>query len=349
MFTKPFVTAMIIPTGVGASIGGFAGDATPQMNLIASLSNVLITHPNVANAAGLQKLPANALYVEGYALDQFFKNEWAFQPIRQHRIGVILDHGIASDMRILHENTINAVKTVHGLAILDPIETSEAVDVRCDFTPAGTSTGTLANPDVILAAAEKLIAQGATAIALCVQMPELTREEEYATGSGVDPVGGLEAILSHLVVSEFQIPCAHSPVFSLQDTLDSWDTVVDPRAAAEFITPTFLPCVLTGLAQSPKLINLSEKTPYDLSLSDLNAVIVPANVLGGIPVLAALEHNIPVIAVAENPTVLNVDAGLFGTHIISARSYAEAAGLLQAMKLGLQLPALNVKEAFQAV
>lgn len=345
MLNKPFVTAMIIPTGVGASIGGFAGDATPQMNLLASLSDVLITHPNVANAAGLQKLPSNALYVEGYALDQFFKNEWTLQPVRRHRIGVILDRGMATDMRILHENTINAVKTVHGLDILPFVETAQPVEVRCEFTASGTSSGSLTNPDSITDAAQKLIAQGATAIALCVQMPELSGEDAYAANGGVDPVGGIEAILSHLIVSEFQIPCAHSPVFSLQDTIASWDTVVDPRAAAEFITPTFLPCVLTGVAQAPNFINVAQKSPYDLSLSDLNALVVPANALGGIPVLAAIQNNIPVIAVTENQTVLNVDVSLFEAPITIARSYAEAAGLLQALKLGLQLPTLDVKQA----
>ncbi len=68
VFQPPFVAAMVIPTGVGASIGGFAGDATPHLNLLASVTDVLITHPNVANAAVFQKLPDNALYVEGYGL-----------------------------------------------------------------------------------------------------------------------------------------------------------------------------------------------------------------------------------------------------------------------------------------
>ena len=34
--TKPFVAVSIIPTGVRAEIGGFAGDATPSTNLLAS-------------------------------------------------------------------------------------------------------------------------------------------------------------------------------------------------------------------------------------------------------------------------------------------------------------------------
>ena len=40
----------IVPTGIGASIGGHAGDATPAARLIASTCNKLILHPNVVNA-----------------------------------------------------------------------------------------------------------------------------------------------------------------------------------------------------------------------------------------------------------------------------------------------------------
>lgn len=38
---------MIVPTGVGASIGGFAGDALPVARTLSSVVDCLITHPNV--------------------------------------------------------------------------------------------------------------------------------------------------------------------------------------------------------------------------------------------------------------------------------------------------------------
>lgn len=40
---------MIVPTGIGASIGGFAGDALPSAKLISTVVDTLITHPNVMN------------------------------------------------------------------------------------------------------------------------------------------------------------------------------------------------------------------------------------------------------------------------------------------------------------
>lgn len=38
---------MIVPTGIGASIGGFAGDALPIARALASVVDCLISHPNV--------------------------------------------------------------------------------------------------------------------------------------------------------------------------------------------------------------------------------------------------------------------------------------------------------------
>jgi hypothetical protein len=59
--------------------------------------------------------------------------------------------------------------------------------------------------------------------------------------------------------------------------------------------------------------------------------------LGGVSVLSAIERNIPVIAVRENQTVMNVSTSAFEhtEQIIQVTSYYEAAGVLQALRLGL--------------
>ena len=61
----------VVPTGIGASIGGFAGDAMPTARVLASVVDKLVTHPNVMNGASLYWPESNILYVEGYGLDQF--------------------------------------------------------------------------------------------------------------------------------------------------------------------------------------------------------------------------------------------------------------------------------------
>ena len=66
--------ALIVPTGIGARIGGFAGDALPIARLLSGFvgdRGYVITHPNVMNGAMMYYPMKNVLYVEGYALDEF--------------------------------------------------------------------------------------------------------------------------------------------------------------------------------------------------------------------------------------------------------------------------------------
>ena len=44
---------MIVPTGIGASIGGFAGDALPVARALSNVVDCLITHPNVLHLTSL--------------------------------------------------------------------------------------------------------------------------------------------------------------------------------------------------------------------------------------------------------------------------------------------------------
>ena len=53
------IGVLIIPTGIGAEIGGHAGDGNPVAKLIASCCDKLITHPNVVNAADINEMPSN--------------------------------------------------------------------------------------------------------------------------------------------------------------------------------------------------------------------------------------------------------------------------------------------------
>ena len=56
--SKPYTAVMIVPTGTGATIGGFAGDSLPVARAISSVVDCLITHPNVPslNLCNLRRL-----------------------------------------------------------------------------------------------------------------------------------------------------------------------------------------------------------------------------------------------------------------------------------------------------
>ena len=51
--SEAFNAVFLIPTGVGAEIGGHAGDATAAARLISEGCDKLILHPNVVNASDI--------------------------------------------------------------------------------------------------------------------------------------------------------------------------------------------------------------------------------------------------------------------------------------------------------
>ena len=288
--------AFIVPTGIGAAIGGYAGDASVWARKFADVSR-LIVNPNVVNAGGFSGITENMFYVEGYSLNSFFKGEINLKPSKNNKIGIVFDKSIPKDVLNVHINTINAVKTVYGVNVTGYEITTEDVGVEFFMTDFGTSVGKVKNIETLKSSAKKLLEQGADAIALVCMFDDPEDDNpDYANGSGADPVGGVEAILSHYISKELKVPCAHSPAFA--DYSISSD-IVNPKAASEYITPTFLPCIMLGLSNAPLIGG-------DINISQLDYLVMPYDALGSVPVYEAIKRNIPVFAVKENTTVLNV-------------------------------------------
>lgn len=304
--------AFIVPTGIGASIGGFAGDASRWARKF-SQECKLIVNPNVVNAACFSGINENILYVEGYSLDRFFRGETSLEPSFNNKIGVIFDKAIKPDVLNVHINTMNATEVVYGLNFVGYEITEEEVGVEFFIDKSGVSMGNVKNLLTLKKATQKLLDKGAEAIAIVCRFPD-EQGEDYANGLGVDPVGGVEAIISHYISKEFSVPCAHAPAF---DDITIPTEIVDKRCSAEYITPTFLPCILIGLNQAPKL------TKSGININDLDFLVVPYNSIGGIPVLEATKRGIKVFAVKENNTVLNVTPENFLTTCDIINTYDE--------------------------
>ena len=340
----PLPTLMIVPTGIGCQVGGFAGDALPSARLLAAASGCLITHPNVINGASLYWRDPRMHYVEGYGLDRFASSAWGLRPRRNQRIGLLLDAGIESDLQVRHRQVAEGCRATLGLDVNAVVRTDEPLGVHLSSGDSGTSWGTLDRPDALLRAGERLKAAGSTAIAVVARFPDELESEElaaYRHGAGVDALAGAEAVISHLLVRHLQIPCAHAPALEALPLDDD----LDPRAAGEELGYTFLACVLVGLSRAPDLLDLSSGcsiAPDDLVADQLGALVVPDGALGGEAVLACLERNVPVIAVS-NPGVLSVSAEALGVgcQVLKAGSYAEAAGLVTALREGIAIPALG--------
>ena len=146
-----------------------------------------------------------------------------------------------------------------------------------------------------------MINKGCEAIGIVCLFKDAEDENlEYSNGIGVDPVGGIEAIISHDISMKYKIPCAHSPAFT---DYQIYPDIVNPKSASEYITPTFLPCILIGLSQAPKITTDLNR---GINISDVDYLVMPHDCLGSTPVFEALERNITVYAVRENSTTLNV-------------------------------------------
>ena len=343
----PLATLLVIPTGIGCAIGGYAGDGLPAARLLAAASGCLVTHPNVMNGASLYWSDPRIHYVEGSALDRFAAGELALRPVRRQRLGLLLDAGIEESLRLRHLQVAEGCRASLGLEIGPVVTTDRPLEVSLSRGPSGMSWGRLGQPESLLRAGERLKALGATAIAVVSRFPDDDGSEAlqaYRQGSGVDGLAGAEAVISHLLSGHLGLPCAHAPALAPLEP----DPRLDPRAAGEELGYTFLACVLVGLSRAPDLVSLGAEQDPRVALADpgllwpgaIGAVVAPAGALGGGAVLACAERGVPLIAVA-NPCLLDVTAGALGLPALAASSYGEAAGLLLALREGISPAALT--------
>ncbi|MGK7916904.1 MAG: DUF3326 domain-containing protein [Prochloraceae cyanobacterium] len=340
----PYTVVLIVPTGVGASIGGYAGDALPVARAIAQVSDRLITHPNVLNGAQLYWPLSNTFYVEGYALDKFASLCWGLRSVRQNRVGLILDRAIEPELQLRHLQAADATRATLGLNLTDYVVTDAPLQVELRTAPSGASWGTIGNTGSLLRAAETLIDRAqAEAIAIVARFPDDTDSsilQNYRHGSGVDPLAGAEAVISHLIVRTFNIPAAHAPALMPLPP----DPNLSPRAAAEELGYTFLPCVLVGLSYAPQFIVNKQNyspLPEDIWAEQVDAVVVPANACGGSAILSFSGLQAQIIAVEENQTKMEVPPELLGIKAIRVNSYLEALGVLVTHRAGISADALR--------
>ena len=106
-----------------------------------------------------------------------------------------------------------------------------------------------------------------------------------------------------------------------------------------------------GLSQAPNFqLATNPWQPDELAIEQVGAVVVPAGALGGETVLQALQRQIPVIAVESNKSILQVSAAALGwgdtdheikNSVLHASSYSEAAGMVLALREGINPKSLH--------
>jgi hypothetical protein len=345
--TSQFNVAMLIPTGIGAAIGGHAGDATPVAQLLASVCDNLIIHPNVVNASDINEMPTNALYVEGSVLCRLIMGTVGIQPVRGNRVLVMLHPHPDRVFTDLAVNAVNAARSSYGLNCPRIVEMDRPLVMSPDYTESERAAGTVEGFGNLFYLLDKYREEyDAVAIASVISTPlHYYSDYFWSDGDVVNPWGGVESMLTHTISSLYNLPSAHAPMLESQAVLDIETGVVDPRMAAEVISVSFLQCILKGLQRSPKIITDHEamREPGILTARNISCLVIPDNCLG-LPTLAALEQGIPVIAVRENVNLMKNDLealpwanGQF--HMVE--NYWEAAGVLSALKTGIDPSAIR--------
>lgn len=336
------VVINVVPTGVGCDIGGYAADAAPATSLLASCTDYLITNPNAVNASNFISIDDNVLYSEGFMIDLFCKGKVNLYRTYSNKVGLIIEKTTEKNLEVVF-NIINTVRAVHGIDIEHYVVTRKPIGGHCVKEPSGAYVGRIDNPDVLFEACEYLIGKGVEAIGITSNIKDLPPEEyaRHFEGELPNPVGGAEAVISHLICKKFKLPSAHAPMINIKE-LDLVHNVVDARGAGEMSSVSGLACVLIGLNRAPQISLGNRMRLKDaVNLDNLMAVVAPATALGGIPMLYAEKLGIPIIAVKNNKTILNVTKEKLNLkNVIEVENYPEAAGILMALKKGIAIPSL---------
>ena len=336
-----FNTVFIVPTGIGAEIGGHAGDATPAARVLAAACDTLITHPNVVNASDLNEMPENALYVEGSALARLMMGTVGLQPVRSNRVLVIMD---THEIEMFANDTVNAVsaaRATYGLNCPKIIQLDPPLRMSAAFMESGRAAGEVNGLERVHAVLEENRHNfDAVAIASVIDLDEETHETYFQRGGEMsNPWGGVEAMLTHALSMLFDVPTAHSPMLENHNVANLDLGLVEPRLAAEAVSLTFVQCMLKGLHRSPRIV--TEESAFHeanvFSAADISCLVLPDNCIG-LPTLAALEQGIPVIAVRENANLMRNDLKTLPwapNQFHAVDNYWEAVGVMTALKAGI--------------
>lgn len=339
--TNHFTTVLLVPTGIGAEIGGHAGDGGPVARLLAQVSDRLILHPNVVNASDVNEMPDNALYVEGSVICRWLMGTAGLRRVRRNRVLVVIDDHKDALFVNAAVNAVSGARAAYGLSCPEVVCLDPPVKLRARFAASGRAAGRVEE----VAGLCDLLDQcrgtfDAVAVSSVIDVPHEYHQGYFdAKGKMINPWGGVEAMLTHALSSVYNIPTAHSPMFESRAIANMDPGIVDPRMAAEAVSVTFLQCTLKGLQRSPRIVTdqTAMKSPGVMTVEDASCLVIPDGCLG-LPTLAALEQGITVIAVRENRNLMLNDLAMLpwgDGQFHCVENYWEAAGVIAALRAGI--------------
>ena len=337
---EQFTCVLVIPTGVGAQTGGHSGDGGAVARLFASVSDTLITHPNVVNGADINELPENGLYVEGSVIGRLLMGTASLEKVRTNRLLVILDEHSEKMLEQLAVNSVEAARATMGLECTKIVVMRDRAIMRAFYAESGRAVGRIDGLEKILQIMKENAGEfDAVALSTLINVPTHYHSDYFRDDFGVNPWGGVEAMLTHAISLAANVPAAHSPMMASTEVMNLNVGVVDPRKAAEAVSTTYLHSVLKGLHRSPRI---GKPDGGGITAKDVSCLVIPYGCIG-VPTLAAAEQGIPVIAVKDGdckgslPTE-DVIKGKTRLHI--AENYFEAAGIMSALRTGIAVDSL---------
>lgn len=318
----------IIPTGLGCALGGDAA-YNPGVKLIAACSDNLIVNPNAVNASDINEIPTNGLYVEGSTIDRFLEGKINLTKVRTYnRILMVANSASAASLNSMNAGIWGLGANINILPLNTPLE------MVAHINPDGTAGGTYSGVDELINQVKPLDFD-ALAIQTPIQCDKATSEYYWQHG-GVNPWGGIEAIVSKEISTRLNKPVAHAPVDTPEEfqIFDKFE--VKKTMAPEAISNTYMFCVLKGLHKSPGIsLDLENCRPNTLTNKDIAFLVSPHGCFGR-PHWACYHSGIPIIVVKENTTCFSRGFSYpVGDGIIFVENYLEAAGLIMSMGCGV--------------
>lgn len=320
------IAVMIVPTGLGCSIGGHAGDSTPAAKLLASVCDKLIVHPNVVNASDINEMTENMLYVEGSILDRFLEGRIQLRPVSSNRILLVMNKPITNETI----NAINAARVTIGCEV--KIAKLATPLVMKGWIKDGKADGSVTGWEDLCDQVD-MYDFDALAIATQIFVDEEVSMNYYNNG-GVNPWGAVEAKASKLIANSLNKPVAHAPVESDTSMASNismempYSMLCDPRIAPEMISNAYLHCVLKGLHKAPRIGSGIDVDQVDCMISPMNCYGPPHN--------ACEAKSIPIIYVEENKSTQKENLPGFNTHTnFIVKNYHEAVGIMAGIKIGV--------------
>ena len=325
---------MIIPTGLGFEIGGYAGDGNAAAKLIAQCSDILITHPNVVNASDINEMTENTWYVEGNMLDRFLWGHIDLYKPKTNKILVAVNKPVAIETI----NAVQAARVTLGVEInIIELETELILD---GWVEDGKASGNVVGWEALCEQVSKYPFD-ALAITSSINVPA-AQIDNYLHKDGVNPFGAVEAICSKLVSQKLGKPVAHSPFGDVGEycLLNQYNEVTDPRISPEMVSITYLHSVLKGLHKAPRVAK-GQKHEI-LSVYDIDLLVSPGG-CWGTPHVQCKNRSIPIIFVNENMGINPIHFSDMPEYSksISVGNYITAAGMIMLIKSGLTVESVT--------